>query len=91
MRTNKERGFQENLVQNSASTSSASSPWALEGKLEGELPCLALHALCASFRLSIRARATAQGSARALLKVSALGMTSSSLPAPVPPLLAHSL
>lgn len=37
------------------------------------------------FRLSFRARAMTHGSARAVLRVRALGMTSSSLPAPVPP------
>ena len=43
----RKEAFQENLVLNSASTPSPSSCWALEGKLGGELPCPAMHALCA--------------------------------------------
>lgn len=43
----RKEAFQENLVLNLASTPSPSSLRALEGALGGELPCAALHALCA--------------------------------------------
>lgn len=43
----RKEAFQENLVLNLASTPSLSSLRALEGKLGGELPRGALHALCA--------------------------------------------